>query len=367
MEASAEIVPFARGDVAASKGEYTEAIQLWMKTKAVAETLSKDEIGALQGMRRMDALRKSTLYILAEYYRAHQRADVAPGVAVAIAILSDNDQGSASVSQQKLAALFGRSRTAIAEAQSRLREDGLIKTTRGRYAASYPVVPRAMAQNYNHTVWLVDAICTQDASVNCQDAPVNCQLSSPAGQLNQMPAGTGQLESVNCQVEGNSIAKPALHNFTKNNSTTLHKAASVVAAGIATAFGALPAAADPPAPPAIIEPTRPISQSELSHRLFEAAGNALNRTVPTLEVMAMPRGWLESGCDLELDILPTVRALASRRPPQSISSWKFFASAIADAKASRTAPMPAGNARPKSQASNWHDEQERALNFLFRK
>jgi hypothetical protein len=60
-------------------------------------------------------------------------------------------------------------------------------------------------------------------------------------------------------------------------------------------------------------------------------------------VLSEPIKWLESGCDLELDILPTVKARAHKLRPGSIKNWSYFTDAIADAKAAREAPMPKGS------------------------
>src|SRR5690606_13903558 len=146
------------------------------------------------------------------------------------------------------------------------------------------------------------------------------------------------------------------------------RAAKVVATGLATALGALPVAAQTYEPPGILQPDKP-SGEKLADKLFEAAGVAMNRTAPALESMSMPRRWIESGCDLDLDILPVVKSLASRKPPNSISSWKFFEQAVADAKAARMAPMPEGRAPPgpRSEAREWHDKQDAARAFILRK
>lgn len=56
----------------------------------------------------------------------------------------------------------------------------------------------------------------------------------------------------------------------------------------------------------------------------------------------MVGSWLNSGADLELDILPTIRRVMARRgqgPPRSLS---YFNQAIADAMATRTKPLPPG-------------------------
>lgn len=56
------------------------------------------------------------------------------------------------------------------------------------------------------------------------------------------------------------------------------------------------------------------------------------------------RKWLDEGCDPELDILPAIKAVIDRERrhnPQWVPrGLKYFDGAIADAKASRTAPMP---------------------------
>jgi hypothetical protein len=225
-----------------------------------------------------------------------------------------------------------------------------------------------VAQTYNHLTWLVSAISEQETPSNLPAGQGDCQSTGQTGGLDQSTGGPVGLDGVNQPAEGNSINRPDPMQLHYRNSTILKKAASVVASGVATAMGTLPAAAHPPDQPAFFESAnREISAKELSEKLFDAAGDALNRTTPTLEVMSMPRAWLNAGCDLEHDILPTIRAIASRKRAQSISTWKFFERAIADAKAARLAPMPDGQPPPaSSRESNWHEKQEAALKYLFR-
>lgn len=47
--------------------------------------------------------------------------------------------------------------------------------------------------------------------------------------------------------------------------------------------------------------------------------------------------WIADGADLDLDILPTVRALAERQGPMSIETYHYFTKAIMDAKRDREA------------------------------
>jgi hypothetical protein len=75
-------------------------------------------------------------------------------------------------------------------------------------------------------------------------------------------------------------------------------------------------------------------------------GAAAPATAPGILIMSEPIRWLESGCDLELDILPVVRARSHKMRPGSLKNWSYFTQAVADAKASRTAPMPEVIPRP---------------------
>src|SRR5690606_11586572 len=70
----------------------------------------------------------------------------------------------------------------------------------------------------------------------------------------------------------------------------------------------------------------------LYERLATAAGNALNPTCAGLQMIAEPIGWLQSGADLDLDVLPTVSRLASIKQPGSVNSWMFFRGAVAEAR-----------------------------------
>lgn len=61
--------------------------------------------------------------------------------------------------------------------------------------------------------------------------------------------------------------------------------------------------------------------------------------------------WL-ADWDLELDILPTIRRIMAKPPPGKIRNLKYFEPAIADAHASRMAPLPVGTARTNGGRSD---------------
>lgn len=97
----------------------------------------------------------------------------------------------------------------------------------------------------------------------------------------------------------------------------------------------------------------------ISDLLWEAGGQALNRTSTGLMVLSRPIAWLEEGCDMEADILPAIRAAGARASPQSIRSWKYFDQAVADAKARRLAPMPEGRCDERPDTAKSRDARAR--------
>jgi len=78
---------------------------------------------------------------------------------------------------------------------------------------------------------------------------------------------------------------------------------------------------------------------DLENRLTEAASKSLSPVSAGLLVLSKPLAWLEAGCDLELDILPAIRAASARASPRSIKSWAYFEGAVMQALANRTAPI----------------------------
>lgn len=239
----AEVIPFERGG--ASREETEEAVRLWRKTRATAEVLSREEIGAMDFKRRMDAQRKGLILALVEYYRNHERADVAPGVLAIITILSDNEKGCATISQPTLARMLGRSESSIRDAQKRLKDDGLITTGRGRFAGTSPVIPRFVAEHYNHVAWMVGALSEADKPLNLAGPPADCQSEGPAGGLDESAYGSGGMKPVNPGVEDISIRRGGARQLLSTNSK-IGEAAKIAAAGVAVAMSALPAAASPP-------------------------------------------------------------------------------------------------------------------------
>lgn len=85
-------------------------------------------------------------------------------------------------------------------------------------------------------------------------------------------------------------------------------------------------------PSGVVSGAPPDDFEGLGSRLLEAAGE--NIQPHGALVLAPILGLIQAGCDLETDILPTIRAKAGRlRRPAG--SWAYFAEAIRDAHAAR--------------------------------
>jgi len=93
----------------------------------------------------------------------------------------------------------------------------------------------------------------------------------------------------------------------------------------------------PPDPPAALKPL-----DDLYNRLVEAGGKALADPVNAqgLLQLSFPLMWIERGCDLEKDILPTIRAKARSHKGKPIKAWNYFTEAVVEAMVARTSPLP---------------------------
>jgi hypothetical protein len=94
-----------------------------------------------------------------------------------------------------------------------------------------------------------------------------------------------------------------------------------------------------------------IDPHDLYNQLTEAANGSLYPLSLNLQAVSEPIGWLREGADLQLDVLPAVKAIGHRSRPQSIRSWSYFGPAVSEAKARREKGLPPApdlaDAKPK--------------------
>ena len=86
-----------------------------------------------------------------------------------------------------------------------------------------------------------------------------------------------------------------------------------------------------------------VDLKSLEVRLLDACNGSLDNPVNCqgLLNLAVPRMWLDSGCDLELDVIPALTAAGRKHHGKRIRSWDYFTGIVAESRAKRQAGMPA--------------------------
>lgn len=100
----------------------------------------------------------------------------------------------------------------------------------------------------------------------------------------------------------------------------------------------------------------------LAEKLYAAGGHGLANPAGAMGLLhlGIPMMWLDSGCDLERDILPTIQAKCAvvvAKGGRPIGSWSYFTGAVSDAKAARERGLPpptiAGAQSGESTTDRW--------------
>lgn len=107
----------------------------------------------------------------------------------------------------------------------------------------------------------------------------------------------------------------------------------------------------------------------LERELRAAAGTALNVASPSLLVLAPILAMLRPGhgppCDVEADLLPTIRALAAKARPGSVQTWGYFVGAVTEARDRRLAGAGGSTVPAKAHPQDWAAERWRAAVSIF--
>jgi len=80
-----------------------------------------------------------------------------------------------------------------------------------------------------------------------------------------------------------------------------------------------------------------VASAALEHQLRDAAAGAVSAISPGLADTSDVYRWIAAGCELGLDILPTIAGRAARHRGPPIRSWKYFEGAVLDAYQRRRA------------------------------
>ncbi len=143
---------------AASKADCIAAIEVWTKTRRVADALSVEELGELDPGAKLIARERFELEAIRHVLLKHPRESALLGVLKAISFLSD-DRGYCDISQDRLARFFGRGREHINNCIKALRQEGLIRVESigGKPSRLSPVIARIFAEESIHRTWFFDA------------------------------------------------------------------------------------------------------------------------------------------------------------------------------------------------------------------
>jgi hypothetical protein len=139
---------------------FRTAIEGWVADRREnAELLSREQIGGLEGMERVVALRNGQLANVIAYCRANPQADATLAVLALITALSDNNQGAAYISAERLGEILSRARQNIMRALGALVDAGFLvaETRPGKPTLYTPAIHAAFAERAN-AVWFVDAL-----------------------------------------------------------------------------------------------------------------------------------------------------------------------------------------------------------------
>ncbi len=114
---------------------------------------------------------------------------------------------------------------------------------------------------------------------------------------------------------------------------------------------------------------RGLTVDELNHleaEMVTACNGALDNTVNCLGLtnLAEPIMWLKEGCDLDADIIPTLRGYGRAKRGDRINSWRYFTKAVTKARDARLAGLPAPSAAPTKPTSR-HKHVPRGENEGF--
>jgi hypothetical protein len=99
------------------------------------------------------------------------------------------------------------------------------------------------------------------------------------------------------------------------------------------------------------------NSSDLMKMLLEAGGPAIADEAKCRGIanLGEVHAWLGDGCDLELDILPAIRAGVVRMAPNDIRTWSYFRNAVRRNKENRERPAPEAGTSPQPAKRGWVD------------
>lgn len=194
---------------------------------------------------------------------------------------------------------------------------------------SRALLPRLIASGklYVDGDWIRNKRVDRDLNLISDRDDADIEPISNSYQPDIAPISVREIE----KAESNQCPENPLHRAGQSHSQFHIQKEELVAAA------ELEPARPSPEPKAALKPL-----DELYNRLIDAGGKALADPVNAqgLLQLSFPLMWIERGCDLEKDILPTIRAKAKTHKGKPIKAWNYFTEAVVEAMVARTSPLP---------------------------
>lgn len=147
-----------RHELQERKVVFLTEISRWVEDRRHSERLTREQLGALGGIERLQAQRQSLLDNMAHYFRAHPTADAALGVLALATVFSDNNDGCCTLSVERMAKFLSRTPRRITAAIAALAEARTIVVERvdGGSNRIYPWVHSAFGSTKDPVTWIMD-------------------------------------------------------------------------------------------------------------------------------------------------------------------------------------------------------------------
>jgi hypothetical protein len=220
----------------ARRQAFKDAITRYIGEMNLAEAWGREELAQARGVQRMLALRHGHAAALIRGCRRNPQDDAKYGVLGLIHYLSDNDEGSCTLSQRRMGEVLLRSERTIRDCISRLEEDGSIWVDRvsGLGTRYTPLGHVSLLEVGDvHPVWVIDAL---SASPKRHGRPPKLTLivsndqprkhASPLFLENPGSMTPGLLEKPrkhDAENPGSIASTTQTHHRTRNHIETAHK------------------------------------------------------------------------------------------------------------------------------------------------
>jgi hypothetical protein len=146
--------------------EFCKAITLWVGYMRLDQALERPDLGRLEGLQRVLALRNGLIANCVRWCHMNPRENCRPAVLVIITFMADNSDGLCRLSIRRIAQMLARDERTIHAAISALEKDSMIGVNRRNGFANsyYPKIPAALTEVGASVAWFADALSDKPKS-----------------------------------------------------------------------------------------------------------------------------------------------------------------------------------------------------------